>query len=465
MCIISSSEDAKESTVENPFANTAVAEESPAELMVSPPPSNNDLVIRDGFPALRLPANGGPNIDGEEPLPRHQFWASETALNFLEPAHWDALVSDCEIVFTARTRESDQAYSVGTTYFLPCQMKPRCALEALVHSIFTKHTASLDPTTFVPEQSGAEWWSLVMDGVSMDDDDDDDDVERRMQSDDSEVEDDDDEVGWHFDADYGLEAQAPDLLLHPRLATVTYLTDYGSPTVVLDLRSPPPGDTEKKTLQGSIRKAWVSMPKKGKHVAFDGRLLHGAPSTYFPPGLATRVTAKASLPLSDEPPRKKAKQLPPTLPQSPHKRITLLVNIWLNHCPLDAELLDDDVIAQFQTPWKTTDTNSSTTGTTTNDDSLTVPLFSWYDLDLEHPTACQKVSLSASQSDPAGTEEVVICGRLVTVNYGASMSDFRNASTKNGGLVELELGPDVISLVVGDKVEDEESDEDEEEEE
>jgi len=32
-----------------------------------------------------------------------------------------------------------------------------------------------------------------------------------------------------------------------------------------------------------------------------------------------------------------------------------MVNIWINHCPLDAEILDDDVCIQMKTPWKNQD--------------------------------------------------------------------------------------------------------------
>ena len=75
----------------------------------------------------------------------------------------------------------------------------------------------------------------------------------------------------------GLEEQLPNYMLHPRVAAVTYLSDNGVPTLICDKRSPPPSDVEKKTLNGSINKAWLTHPSFGKHVAFDGRYLHGAP--------------------------------------------------------------------------------------------------------------------------------------------------------------------------------------------
>ena len=41
-------------------------------------------------------------------------------------------------------------------------------------------------------------------------------------------------------------------------------------------------DLGKKTLEEDISRAWLSHPQLGKHTAFDGRLLHGAPALYFP---------------------------------------------------------------------------------------------------------------------------------------------------------------------------------------
>jgi hypothetical protein len=416
-------------------------------------PQNKDFVIREGFPALRLPGNKGPWIDGDEPLPRHPFWANENALTL---HHLDDLWKDCETVFSARACESDQAYSAGITYFAPCQMKPRCALEALVLSIFRKHTDGLDEGIFIPEQSGAEWWTLVLDQDEEDQNNDNDKsggngkaaAAADTDDDDGDEEDEGDEVCFHFDADYGLEDQAPNLLLHPRLATVTYLTDFGAPTVVLDKRSNPPDDVDRKKLQGDIRKGWVSHPKLGKHMAFDGRFLHGAPASFFPGSSDSNGGNQSS-----EPPMKKAKTEEPPMKKAKMetgKRITLLVNIWLNHCPLDPEPLDDDICKELKTPFE---------GQGKTDESFQSS-FVWNDdLDLVKPPEVKKVALVASPSDPAGEEEVVLCSRIVTVSFGASMEDFHSASTQ-GGLVELELGKGVLSLDVGGEVPSDEDDDD-----
>jgi|UniRef100_A0A8J9SMP8 hypothetical protein len=384
--------------------------------------STNDFVIREGFPALRLPhPQTGPWIDGDEPIPRQTFWADAHALCWA-PAHLESFRDDCRTVFSARTRDDDQAYSAGVTYFCPSQMPPRCALEALALDIFRKHTEHLENGVMVSEQSGAEWWTLVLD--------DDDSARNQTTEQKEEADDEGDEVGLHFDADYGLEDQAPNLLLHPRVATVTYLTDSGAPTVVLNQRSPPPNDIEKKSLAGDIDQGWLSHPKCGKHIAFDGRLLHGAPATFFPELLRT----PSPLP-GNEPPTKKAKRA--------HQRITVLVNVWVNHCPLDAEPLDDDVCQQLKTPWE---------GRGKTDSDFRPP-FVWNEkLDLAmSDNKTVPVTVKPSLNDAAGEEEVVICNRLVTAHYNASMEDL-HAASQRAGLVALTFNQGALSLRVGEEV-------------
>ena len=101
--------------------------------------------------------------------------------------------------------------------------------------IFHEHTKHLEPGTFNPAQSGANWWTLVMD----------DNIQQSHATvttpaatsasatleagagkttglDGGDEDDEDDEVGLHFDADYELEEQTGNILLHPRVATQSY---------------------------------------------------------------------------------------------------------------------------------------------------------------------------------------------------------------------------------------------------
>ena len=224
-----------------------------------------DLVVDEGFAVLNdFKIDSKKKSDGaqDDPIPRTQFASYIDALS-VSDAHKATFLQDCSRVFTARTKEDSEGYSTGSTYFLPAVMQPRCALEELAKKIFCAHVSTLDKSLWDPERSGSEWWTLVLDSgdsngkapVSGDDDGDDDEEEEEEE-----------EVGFHFDADYGLEEQLPNFLLHPRVSTITYLSDTGVPTLILDKRSPPPSDKDKSSLKGNINTGWLSHPSFGKHV-------------------------------------------------------------------------------------------------------------------------------------------------------------------------------------------------------
>ena len=131
--------------------------------------NSNDLIIEDGFPAFNTFTKTKAKTqeqEAEPKLPRYPFASFPTALT-LSNNQLTSLLSDCEKVFTARTKDEDDAYSTGITFFLPAAMKPRCALESLARTIFTAHTSNLIPGKHYDlERSGAEWWTLVLDAAS-----------------------------------------------------------------------------------------------------------------------------------------------------------------------------------------------------------------------------------------------------------------------------------------------------------
>jgi hypothetical protein len=233
--------------------------------------SGNDLIIDEGFAVLNdfRPCDGRGGSSGSSSggggggggtrteegaaagrissnatspsLPRRPFASYANALSIPSVECTTSLLSDCALVFDARTRSDACGYSTGSTYFLPCTMRPRCALEGLACRIFRAHADSLRGggggeggeggedwgedtdvaaaggkdvdedddgkrrrasfSLFDPERSGAEWWTLVLDapgggdggggGASPSKDDE------------------DDEVGMHFDADYGASKRFP----------------------------------------------------------------------------------------------------------------------------------------------------------------------------------------------------------------------------------------------------------------
>ncbi|KAL3770692.1 hypothetical protein ACHAWO_010357 [Cyclotella atomus] len=418
------------------------------------------LIVDEGFAVLnnfKPPKKGDIDTANKDPIPRCPFASFDNAISMPSDDQQEAFLNDCSIVFTARTKEDSESYSTGETFFLPCLMKPRCALEALAHTIFHAHVDGLQDDTsngekkllYDPERSGAEWWTLVLDAPSADE------KEGKKQNDDDEEE--DDEVGMHFDADYGLESQMSNFLLHPRVATITYLSDIGVPTLILDKRSPAPSDTEKKSLGGDISKAWLSHPRFGKHVAFDGRFLHGAPGEYFP-AVAQNVAAS-------EPLAKKAKVEVATKSTGGNglsgKRITFLVNIWLNHCPIDAEILDDDVVSKLTTVWEDTSEKKLKVDESYN------PPFQCNIKDVTNPNdlgeALKLTKASAKSDGPAGVEEdLVICNRHITMTFGATMKDFHDASNlaAKKGSIEINMGEGVLSMEVGNEASDDDDEDD-----
>eukprot|EP00928_Gymnodinium_smaydae_P054308 TRINITY_DN3810_c0_g1_i3.p1 TRINITY_DN3810_c0_g1~~TRINITY_DN3810_c0_g1_i3.p1 ORF type:complete len:404 (+),score=87.72 TRINITY_DN3810_c0_g1_i3:36-1247(+) len=199
----------------------------------------------------------------------------------------DVLRRDCAAAFTARAAR-DGSYSQGETFWVPANAQPVSALERLAQAIFRLHAEGL---AFDPARSGAEWWTQVIDT--------------------------EDDIGWHWDRDYTLEADTGQLL-HPHLATVTYLNEGAAPTVILEILDA--GDEKNaEERPDNVVRAHLSRPAVGKHIAFDGRWLHGAPAD-----LAAALAPESGAAAGGE-----AKT-------SGGKRVTFLVNVWLNHKPIGA---------------------------------------------------------------------------------------------------------------------------------
>lgn len=130
-------------------------------------------------------------------------------------------------------------------------------------------------------------------------------------------------VDLHFDKDEAM-AESFGLGLFPTLSTVSYLTNSvdAPPTLVFSRRY----DQEDKT---AISDMLVSHPAATKHLVFDGRLLHGAPSHF-----ALRPLSKNN---RNE-----------TTSDDPQPRITFIVNIWLDHKPAAVHLLPNEIRATVQ---------------------------------------------------------------------------------------------------------------------
>jgi hypothetical protein len=199
-----------------------------------------------------------------------------------------------------------------------------CDLELLAWSVFQQHVKHYELQVSSPTSSytyGAEWWVQVK-PVSAPES-----GKSRLEAytNGSEA------VDLHYDKDEDM-AESFGLGSFPTLSTVTYLTDDSTTTAL-----PPPPTVifphrYDENDQAAISNMIVSHPRRGKHLVFDGRLLHGAPSHYAlrPLSLDTTTTT------TGEEEEKKASI-------SEQWRITFLVNVWIGHKPAGVHVLPAEI--------------------------------------------------------------------------------------------------------------------------
>lgn len=201
------------------------------------------------------------------------------------------------------------------TFWLPATASPRCYLEELAQGIgmaqLRHHLQSHVPSEAAFQQAlalcGFEWWVQVKHATNVDC---------------NSTEDINDGIDLHYDKDETIAEQFG-LGIFPALSTVTYLTSAESttsahPTIILSCRASQP-------VGAPIREAVISLPARGKHVSFNGELLHGAPQQLLTFALANPTPAAGSAPQT-----------------STNSRITFLVNLWIGHQPTAVVPLPDD---------------------------------------------------------------------------------------------------------------------------
>jgi hypothetical protein len=272
------------------------------------------------------------------------------------------LLRDCKKVFTAKQALETESYSAGSTFWISATAEPNgdgatkeknsnnyknhknnnkvkktslSGLERLALRVFKHVTKRLkEGEDYDSKTSGAEWWTQVIDPR--------------------------DDIGAHFDKDYYLEENM-NVSVHPQVGTVTYLSDTGAPTVVAtrvlcqtyfddsnpkctnDMLINESNDAilnKKSRVEDSV---YISWPKIGKITTFDGRCLHAAPSALsgFPEEEEEEeeeedVNEKESEKDDDDDDGDEENSID-------SKRITFLVNVWLNHKPILSENLPEEV--------------------------------------------------------------------------------------------------------------------------
>lgn len=237
------------------------------------------------------------------------------------PVSLEDLARDCVLV------DSPLA-GTAATHWLGCEAmaSPRCALEELAAAVFAKHTETCDD--FDPRSSGAEWWTqtnLAPSGLKA-----------------------------HWDKDENLRVSAG-LFVHPAVSTVTYLRaeKTHAPTVVYENLTVPklarrahenPADL---AAAPECTAVCVSHPVAGKHVAFDGRFLHGVVqelSVADATDRAADVRNRGGVERTEAGPSGRRRKLDEgSGDEPPPSRVTFLVNVWLNHRPKGVKPLPDRV--------------------------------------------------------------------------------------------------------------------------
>ena len=186
-----------------------------------------------------------------------------------------------------------------------------CALEQLAWRIYERHVGHYELLKSETDGGGAEFWVQVKE------------IGSGKES----------AIDLHYDKDEAL-ADSFGLGSFPTLSTVTYLTDakkVASPTVVFD-------HTYSQGEDDLMNTMLVSRPRHGKHLVFDGTLLHGAPSH---PLLKPVVEAVRENNIDGT----KGKESTNSEENQEERsfRVTFLVNIWKRRRPANVKVLEETV--------------------------------------------------------------------------------------------------------------------------
>jgi hypothetical protein len=239
---------------------------------------------------------------------------NKTTTTILQPssALLDDLLFDCEI--------SDCGL-MPRTFWVPSKgFQPRCSLEQMALDVFRHHVGTA--IQYDDETSGAEWWVQIRPSPEK--------VGRyamhKEPEDDTATDMAKEGISFHWDKDEDLRILCGgNIYVHPHISTVTYLTSIGAPTLALNIRiNSLTGEWIVPSSANENVQGFLSWPRYGKHLSFDGRYLHAAPSDLMPKG-AFQQQCQSPI---DNPSPADQKTL-----QRRYRRVTFLVNVWLNHKP------------------------------------------------------------------------------------------------------------------------------------
>ena len=205
------------------------------------------------------------------------------------------------------------------TFWMPARGKEAgCSLEQFALDVFRHHVP--EDAVYDPDTSGAEWWVQIrpsppagryaMHAAA----DLDDEISRQG-------------IWFHWDKDEDLRQLmgGDTTYIHPHLSTVTYLTPHGAPTLAVNRRIHPLTGKWIEPSEAGKDHGFLSWPRQGKHLSFDGRFLHAAPPDLLPKNARLSATTTTSKDVTSDQRKQIRRQ----------RRVTFLVNIWLNYKPFN----------------------------------------------------------------------------------------------------------------------------------
>ena len=264
--------------------------------------------------------------------PQEVDYSSKTTMTNLAPLSGDATKSKQldELLFDCEITDSGL---LPRTFWISAnsdKQQPRCYLEKMALEIFHHHVPS--GVYYDKQTSGAEWWVQIRPSPPA--------GRYSMHSSDNGEDGEDDMakagISFHWDKDEDFRLlTGGSMYIHPHISTVTYLTDIGAPTMVLSKRVDPMSGANISD-DGDVD-GLISFPKQGKHLSFDGRYLHAAPSDLLSDGLFEEQIK------FDKPEDKKQLKVL----ERRHRRVSFLVNVWLNYKPYNVNPFPDTMISNL----------------------------------------------------------------------------------------------------------------------
>ena len=174
-----------------------------------------------------------PRLTKDSPAWTRQFRSCHGALKLDEDTK-ERVIRDCDKAFNLEC---------GSTFWLGASDKPRSCLEKMAQQIFMHYTQQVE---FDASRSGVEWWVQMRLGG-------DGQAEPGVMGED---------ITLHWDKDEEL-VNTIGTHMTPYVGTVTYLTNYGAPTVVLNKAAPKQAE-DVEGCYGSISHGFLSYPSVGQ---------------------------------------------------------------------------------------------------------------------------------------------------------------------------------------------------------